>query len=377
MKKQMKEKFLFKDVFNEQLVRKMGANICKAYPEFDEEAFVSETFTEFTGLSLTERSQLIRKNLYKYLPKAYTLAIDIILSSFGEELIGDELSGFDGFYYMPFGNYISTYGFALEHYETSMNALYELTKRFTAEGAIRPFIRKYPEQTFKLLRRWVKDDNVHVRRLVSEGTRPKLPWASPLKEFQKDPSPVLDLLEKLKEDDELYVRRSVANSLNDIAKDHPDLVVKTLKSWSAIKNRKTQWIISHASRTLQKHGHPEVLKLLGYSTAVEIEINTFKLESDYVRMGEELGFSFEIQSKSKDAQKLMIDFVVYYMKANGKLASKVFKLTKKLLKAGEKVKVQKRISFKPISTRKYYTGAHAVQIQINGSLYDRLEFRLI
>lgn len=372
----MEEGFLFKDVFNADLVARMGQRIKAVWAQFDDESFNKSIVPKFSPLSLSERSQLICENLYTYLPQEYNKAIKILLSTFDQVVETSEMTGFEGFYFMPIARYVSTYGLEEKDYALSMKALIEITKRFTSEDAIRPYIRKYPKQTFEYLYRWLADENVHVRRLVSEGTRPRLPWSSVLREFIVDPSPVLDLLEELKEDPELYVRRSVANNLNDIAKDHPQLVVKTLKRWKLINNKGTQWIISHASRTLLKQGLPEALELLGYPTDVKISVDNLKLNKEICQMGDEIEFSFDITSQAQEEQNLMIDFVVHYMKANGKKAPKVFKLSKKKLPVNEKLSFKKKLSFKAISTRKYYSGLHEIEIQVNGKRYSKLEFQL-
>lgn len=373
----MEEGFLFKDVFNSELVARMGKRIKEEWSHFNEDSFHKSIVLKLEPLSLSERSSLICESLYQQLPKDYKKAIDILLSTFDKVVETSEMNGFEGFYFMPIAKYVSIYGLEKENFDVSMNALIEITKRFTSEDAIRPFIRKYPEQTFKNLYKWSSDENVHVRRLVSEGTRPRLPWSSVLREFIVDPKPVLDLLEELKQDPELYVRRSVANNLNDIAKDHPQLVVKTLKRWKEVNDRGTEWIISHASRTLLKQGLPEALELLGYPVDVEISLETLKLSKSECRMGDDIKFSFDIISKATGSQNLMVDFIVHYMKANGKRAPKVFKLSKKKLKANQKISFIKKLSFKAISTRKYYSGMHEIEIQVNGKCYGKVNFELI
>jgi len=372
----MEEGFLFKDVFNPDLVTHMGQRIKAVSSEFDEKSFYNNIVPKLTPLSLTERSSLICESLYSHLPKEYNKAIAILLKSFDEPVETTEMTGFEGFYFMPIAKYVSIYGLEKDDFDISMNALVEITKRFTSEDAIRPFIHNYPQQTFEYLYKWSADENVHIRRLVSEGTRPRLPWSSVLREFIDDPKPVLRLLEELKEDPELYVRRSVANNLNDIAKDHPQLVVETLKRWKNINNKGTLWIISHASRTLLKQGLPEALDLLGYPTDIQISVDNLILNKAECKMGDEIEFSFELISKASKEQNLMIDFVVHYMKANGKTAPKVFKLSKKILPAEGRFSFKKKLSFKAITTRKYYAGLHEIEIQVNGKRYNKLKFLL-
>lgn len=372
----MEEGFLFKDVFNADLVERMGARIKAVWSQFEDKSFSNDIISKLEPLSLSERSQLICDKLKIYLPENYNEAIELLLSTFDKVVETSEMTGFEGFYFMPIGKYVSTFGLEEHDFEISMKALIEITKRFTSEDAIRPFIRKYPKRTFEYLYQWSVDENVHVRRLVSEGTRSRLPWSSVLREFINDPKPVIKLLEGLKTDPELYVRRSVANNLNDIAKDHPQLVIKTLKRWKEIENKGTQWIISHASRTLLKQGIPEALELLGYPVDVKISLENLKVNKEVCKMGDEIEFSFELISKAGEEQNLMVDFIVHYMKANGKTAPKVFKLSKKKLPAKEKFNFKKKLSFKAISTRKYYEGLHEIEIQVNGKKYSKLNFQL-
>ncbi|MBL4624423.1 MAG: DNA alkylation repair protein [Flavobacteriales bacterium] len=369
----MPENFQLKNIFNKQLVTKIGTDIIVNYRQFEKDSFVTEVVKNLEPLSLSERANLIMDTLHNYLPESFPEAIKIIVNSFGKEIGSSGIEGYDSLLYMPYGNYISKYG--VDYFDLSMHAMYEITKRFTAEFPIRTFIEKYPKKTMDLLHKWVKDDNQHIRRLVSEGTRPRLPWASRLPEFQKNPKPVLELLEKLKEDPELYVRRSVANNLNDIAKDHPDLVVKTLKAWSKSKNKGTNWIIGHATRSLIKSGHTDALILLGYDPNVKVEFSNFIVDKS-VKTGEELKFSFDLISNESKPVNLMIDYIIHFVKANGKQAPKVFKLAKKKLEKGKALNLKKKQSFKPISTRVYYPGMHAVELQINGRSYGIREFEL-
>lgn len=226
----MTGKFQVRDVFNERVVDQLAADLKRAWPGFDANGFSRTINSRLKSFSFSERAALILDSLWEFLPKDYPHALKIILKSLPPELENREITNYDRFIIMPLNDYVAKYG--LEHYDLSMQALYELTKRFTAEGAIRAFILSEPKKTLAILSRWAEDKNCHVRRLASEGTRPRLPWTMQLKPFINDPRPVLTLLEKLKTDPELMVRRSVANNLNDIAKDNPDLVVATLKRWT-------------------------------------------------------------------------------------------------------------------------------------------------
>ena len=370
----MEQNFQVRDVFNENVVNQLAESLARAWRGFDARAFRESILSKLKLLTFGERSNLIRDTLWEHLPKDYPLALQIILKALPPQLPTCEVTGYDGFIILPQNEFVAKYG--LEYYDLSMQALYQMTKRFSAEGAIRPFLQKYPEQTLAILSDWAENENCHVRRLVSEGTRPRLPWTMQLKAFIKDPRPVLGLLEKLKTDPELMVCRSVANNLNDIAKDHPDLVVKTLKRWKKLNNDGTQWIIRHAARTLIKQGNKDVLMVLGFDSKIGITVSKIQLDKPVVRMGGDLTFSFEIKSKSKQAQNLVIDYIIHHVKASGKLAPKVFKLTKKMLNAGETLHLSKRHSFRAITTRKYYPGKHVLEIQVNGVKYGKVEFEL-
>ncbi|MBN2116890.1 MAG: DNA alkylation repair protein [Anaerolineales bacterium] len=370
----MEENFQVRNIFDEEAVDQLAQRLRKVWHEFDAHGFCRSIHPKLKTLTFSERNNLIRDTLWEYLPREYPHALRIILNALPPELPDCDISGFGNFIIMPQNDYVAKYG--LEHYDLSIQALYQMTKRFTAEGAIRPFLQKYPRKTLAILSEWAEDENCHVRRLVSEGTRPRLPWAMQLKQFIEDPGPVLDLLETLKTDRVLMVRRSVANNLNDIAKDHPDLVVKTLDRWKRIEDEGTQWLIRHAARTLVKQGNKGILTILGYSPKVDIHVSKIKLGKASLKMGEKLDFAFEVKSTSKQIQTLVIDYIVHHVKANGKRTPKVFKLADKTLEPGQAIKISKAHSFRPITTRRYYPGRHALEIQVNGTSYQKIDFEL-
>lgn len=370
----MDQNFQVRDVFNERVVKQLAADLALVWPDFDARGFSRAINSRLKDLSFSGRAMLIRDSLGEYLPKDFPRALEIVLKALPPEVVEDDLTGYDGFIVMPQNDFVAKYG--LDHYELSMRALYQMTKRFSAEGAIRAFLLKYPERTLAILSDWAEDENPHVRRPVSEGTRPRLPWTMQLKPFIKDPRPVLQVLEKLKTDPVLMVRRSVANNLNDIAKDNPDLVVKTLRRWRSIDDEGTQWLIRHAARTLVKQGNKEALTVLGFEPKIKIAVSKIRLDKATVKFGGEVTFSFEVGSQSKQAQNLVIDYVIHHVKANGKRAPKVFKLTQKRLEAGETILLSKRHSFRPISTRRYYAGEHQITIQINGMEQATEKFHL-
>lgn len=372
----MEQEFMLRDVINMTGVTNLAESISKNYNKFLKVNFIKEIEKDINKLNFGDRSKLISNKLKKYLPNDYKEAVSILIKSLNEELDNGQIMHFEGFIIMPLCLFVSTYGLSDENYDISINALYEMTKRFSSEFDIRPFLIKYPEKTQKILLEWTKDPNTHVRRLTSEGSRPRLPLGIRLPMYQKDPNPVIEILEELKEDPELYVRRSVANNLNDIAKDNPKIVTDTLKKWSEIKTDEMNWLIKHSLRTLIKQGNKEALELLGYDHKTDISVKNLSLDKKEVEIGNEFYFNFEVTSISQK-ENLMIDYVIHHMKANGKNKEKVFKLTKKIIPRGQTLKISKKHSFKPISTRKYYTGKHYLEIKINGKNYFMEEFHLV
>ena len=362
----MAEQFLLKDVFNERNITELARSLEKV-THFDDSGFIAACLDGFASLSFSERNLHIAHCLGKYLPDSYPEAVNALLRALGGELDVDDLEGMEGFIIMPQCAFTALYG--LDHFEESMKAQYELTKRFSAEFSIRYFILKYPLRTMLVLKKWAGDDNCHVRRLASEGCRPRLPMSIRLPLFIKDPAPCLEILELLKFDPVLYVRRSVANNLNDIAKDHPQLVTQLLTRWKS--EGVDEWLIRHALRTLFKQGNTAALSLFGYDPQAKIS-SRLTLHTLEVLFGEQLQFCLTVDSAEEQA--LMIDYRIYFVKANGSLKAKVFKLRK--LKLSGELTINKSHAIKPISTRKYYPGEHWLEILINGQPHDKVKFNL-
>ncbi len=352
----------FKHLINSKLVKKIAKRLFQVWPNFDYNSFV-QVSKKLKPLELKPRVQIIRDALFQHLPPNYITSLQILMKSLNES----DLKGFD---LWPYTEFIQTYG--LNEPTKSLEALSILTTKFTSEFAIRPFIIKYPQETFTKLLEWSHDPNVHIRRWTSEGTRPRLPWGIKLRGSIENPKNGLRLLNNLKFDEELYVRKSVANHLNDIAKDHPDLVIKTLKQW---RNqvplnhvKKLNWVQKQALRTLIKNGYKPALNLIGCGQKPKIKVGTLIINKRIFQINDILQFKFEIKSKTSRTQKLAIDYVVHFQKSNQKLSPKVFKIKVIDLKPNEIYKIQKNHSLKPVTTRRYYSGEHKIQIQINGEL---------
>lgn len=363
-----------KHFYGDRVIRSIGRDLARVHPTFDERAFVRAAMRGLEPLSLTERAAHISTEMQAHLPHDYEDAVRILLASLGSEHGSSQSFGMEPFRYLPHTLFVSRLG--LDSFELSMRALYELTKRFTAEAAIRPFLVRHPERTYERLREWATDPDVHVRRLVSEGTRPRLPWAMRLRAFQEDPRPVIALLELLKDDPERYVQRSVANNLNDIAKDHPDIAVEVCARWSKKAPPARAWIVKHSLRSLLKAGNRGALTLMGVAAAPKVEVRGVEAQPKRVKIGAKATIAFELLSRAKDVQDLLVDYAVYFVKANGKASAKVFKLRRVKLGPRQSTRLVARISFAELTTRKPYPGIHRVELRINGAPFPLTELDL-
>lgn len=360
----------FKHYFNADLLKRMATAFEKASPDFDKKAF-TQLFSVLKSLEMKPRVRKIRDELHRQLPQEYPQALKILLKAV-------DIGQLEGFALWPVMEFIQTYG--LEHTELSLNALKKLTPLFTAEWAVRPFLIRHPQETLAFLQECTLDKNEHVRRWASEGSRPRLPWGERLQAFVKDAKPTLPLLEALKWDPEIYVRKSVANHLNDIAKDHPELVIQVLGKWkkSAGLEHKTQidWIIRHALRTLIKQGHPKALKLIDVDHGAQVSLKDLKLTKKNLKLEERLEFSFELHSRSKKNQKLVVDYILHFVKANKKTAPKVFKLKTLELPGQGALQISKSHHLKKVTTRTYFSGLHELEIQVNGVVLKKIQWNL-
>ena len=373
----MSEKFSLKDeLFNPKKVHQIASEIKEVYTPFKQEAFEKEVTDKFSELELKERISHICAMFAKYLPNDYVEATNILLQALPQELDSSNSDDdFGEFIYAPYGDFVATFGCTEEHLDFSLQALREMTKRFSVEFSIRDFINQFPQQSFEMLMMCSLSANYHERRLASEGSRPKLPWAKKLTTDHHQP---LGILDNLYMDKTRYVTRSVANHLNDIAKFDAPLVIDTLKRWKK-SNRQNEkemgFILSHGLRTLVKEGNVEALALLGYNANPAIEVENFQVKSLKVKVGEALEFSFDIEAKKDEA--LMVDYVLYFQTKSGKLSPKVHKIKKLNLKKGELKKISKKHRFRVnMSTRKLYDGEHKLVLQINGQAFDEVVFDL-
>jgi 3-methyladenine DNA glycosylase AlkC len=354
-----------KNFFGPRVVRKIADMIRAAWPKFPAAKFIKDSLDDHDQLGLTGRGQQIADSLHRHLPADYPRAVEVLLESLRYKPAKLDGGAMAPFLFLPHVMFVAKYG--LEHFEESMRAQHELTQHFTAEFSIRPFIEKFPKETLARLKLWAKDPSEHVRRLVSEGTRPRLPWAPRLRAFQKDPRLVLELLELLKDDPALYVRRSVANNLNDIGKDHPDILVATARRWLKGATPERRWIVRHALRSAVKRAEKGALEVLGFGNGANVAIRNRKLLPKRAKIGGHIEMSFDIRNTTAAAQRVMADLRVFFVKANGSARPKVFKLNAFELAPGSVVSVRKKVSLANLTTRKHYPGIHRVEIVLNGA----------
>jgi len=356
----------FKNLYSNVLIAKIALQVNRQYKNFDQKGFKKSVLcADWESKELKDRMSHIAECLHEFLPKNYSWAIKILKSV---------TTHFDGLQAMVFPAYVELYGVNMvDEYETSISALEHFTQYSTAEFAVRPFIERYPKKMMAQMFRWASSENYHVRRLASEGCRPRLPWARALIEFKLDPTPIIKILKKLKNDESEYVRRSVANNLNDISKDHPAIVLELVRSWIG-KHSQTDRLLKHACRSLLKAGEPKALRLFGFKKPSHIVLEKFKLQKK-VTMGEKILFEFTLKAKHKKLGQLRLEYAIDFLKSNGKRSRKVFKISEINSKDVNR-KFSKQHSFKMITTRKYYRGKHGLSVIINGHELSQGEFVL-
>jgi len=352
-----------KDQFGPGVPRAIAAMICAVHADFPRDAFLRDVLAGYGPLSLTGRGFHIATALREHLPPDFPAAAQVLLASAGQPHEHRAKGGMAAFLYMPHLFFVARYG--LDHFEDSMRVQHALTQRFTAEYSIRAFLEKHPEATLARLRQWTADPSPHVRRLVSEGTRPRLPWAPRLRAFQQDPRPVIELLELLKDDPELYVRRSVANNLNDIGKDHPGLLTAVARRWLRGASDERRWIVRHGLRSALKRADAGALAALGYGGKAEVSARDARITPRRARIGRSVTISFTLANRSGKRQRVMADLVVHFAKKRG-TGAKTFKLKALELAPGASVVLSKKIGLAQLTTRRHYPGLHRVEALLNG-----------
>jgi 3-methyladenine DNA glycosylase AlkC len=362
-----------KDGLNKAAVERLAAAVNKTSSTLPTKAFVTAACRGLNKLELKDRVIHVADTLASCLPADIPTSLATLRQIPNHWDSGDQDDPLRGFVAWPLFMFVSRHG--LGHFEDSLETLRVMTHMFSAEFAVRPFIKQNPARSLQIMGEWVKDPDEHVRRLVSEGSRPRLPWGERLTVYDDDLAPILSLLEDLRDDTSEYVRRSVANHLNDIAKDQPEVVLDTAEQWMVDASPERVRLIRHALRTLVKNGSPRVWPLLGYTSNPQVEVN-LQLSKAKVAIGGSQEISVEVKSTCNTNQKLVVDFIVHHRKANGSLRPKVFKLREVELPANGSVEFTKKIPFRPITTRRYYPGFHRVEILACGEVVAGEDFEL-
>ncbi len=364
----------FKNEFSHPKARLIAEAVKRAHPEFSLPRFSKGLEAALEPLELKQRMHMIADRIEAGLPPHPPEMFSILVKTLATD--ENDKRGLRGFLVWPLTEIFARRG--LGHVPESMAALAEMTNRFTSEFAIRPFLREHPERTLKQLHAWCDHPDEHVRRLVSEGSRPLLPWGGNLPHLLEPPHPTLRLLEKLHRDPSDYVRLSVSNHLNDFSKHHPELVIETLTRWQKANpgDPRLTRLARHACRTLLKAGHPGALEFHGYSSAKSIELEAISLTESSVKLGGTLGYQLVIRNASKRSIKVMFDYAIHHRKANGALSPKVFKGRTRELAAGERWEITGRHPIRPVTTRVYHAGLHGFEPRLNGRAYPVSEFFL-
>lgn len=353
-----------RNIYNETFIYELLSEIKKEYSSFDSEKCNSLILQKDWGqLALKERMRRITTSLHRTLPKEYKTALEILYK------VAPKFTGLKG---IIFPDYVELYG--LEEWDESMKALAFFTPFSTSEFAVRSFLIKDKELMLTQMLKWSVHPDEHVRRLASEGSRPRLPWGQSVPSIKANPEQTLPILNNLKEDDSLYVRKSVANHLNDISYTHPDLVLKIANDWYG-KHKHTDWIIKHACRTLLKKGNPDALLLFGYKDDKSVELNHFTLDKNHISIGDSIQFSFTVTTKNE--MPIRVEFAIDYVKSKGQRTKKVFMISKLKMNSNETRSFIKKQSFKDFTTRKHYKGTHTVSIILNGIAKASIDFEVV
>ena len=359
-----------KNLLHPALVKTMADHIAVHSAGFDKARFVDLATHDMPQLELMQRAIRIRDALAASLPDDFEQAATILSASLPQS----GRSGMTGWALLPVSQFVAQKG--LGHFDLSLALLKQLTPHFTAEFGIRPFIHAEQDRALATIGTWTTDSNHHVRRLASEGTRPRLPWAIRLPALMRDPQPILPILTALLDDPEDYVRRSVANSLNDIAKDHPDLVAAFVGEHIETASPERRQLLRRASRTLLKKGHTAALSNFGFAPLSGIGA-TVEIKTPQVDFGNALAFTLTITNEGSAPQQVMIDYAIHHRKANGSLAPKIFKWKSLVLAPGETATMARQHAIRAITTRQYYPGGHRLEILVNGAVLAGGDFQLV
>jgi 3-methyladenine DNA glycosylase AlkC len=359
------ENTALKEIFNERRFRDMALDVKAVYPPFDTRRFLKISLAGLDDLTLMQRLRRMTQALHATLPADYRQALEVLRAL--------ALRIENGFATLVLPDYVGQYG--QDDFDVSMDALKFFTAFGSSEFAVREFLRKDLKRALAIMKVWSRDDSDAVRRLASEGSRPRLPWSFRLDAILADPSLTAPILENLRSDASLYVRKSVANHLNDVTKSHPEWVLDRLATWP-IENAHTAWIAKRALRSLIKAGNGRALAVIGAGGVPDVKVSKFAVTPRQVTLGERVTLSFDLASKCPESQRLVIDYRMHYVKKSGVTAAKVFKLKELTLDGGQKVAIERTQNIRDFTTRVHYAGRHDVEILVNGVCLAKGHFDL-
>jgi 3-methyladenine DNA glycosylase AlkC len=363
---------LLKNMYSPGFFEKLCPVLESHIPKFNSMEFIIRVYNnQWPDLELKGRIRHITHSLHPFFPADFKDASPLIAKLSRALNVSSHSTGSFPYIFLP--DYVEVYGTA--HPELSLDCLGEVTKLVSAEFAVRPFLTRYPEMTFQKLFEWSSHPDANVRRLASEGCRPRLPWASSIPELKKNPARILEILENLKNDPSEFVRKSVANNLNDIGKDHPQLLMEVCRKWTT-KDPYTRWILRHACRTLLKKGNREALVFHGFNPEGKGKVNSLELREKKIRVGDKLAFDFEFNSLENKLAAYRLEYAIAYPTSTGKTSVRIFKIAEKKLKRGIPLKIHRQQSFRDMTTRKHHKGKHLLTILANGKKMAAAEFQV-
>lgn len=361
-----------KQFINAEAVGFLADKLSEQFTDFDKQRFRSQILAELDALSLTQRVNLLADVMAEQLPADFRKVAPGLHQLAANWPVTDNNSGWQQYATWPLITYAGRAG--LNKPDLALPVLADLTPLFTAEFAIRPYLEQHFERTFRQMLDWADHENPHLRRLASEGLRPRLPWGIRLKHIPTEKA--LILLDKLKDDDSVYVQKSVANHLNDLSKTHPQLILDVCQSWQVSATPARQWIIRRALRTLQKQADPSALRILGYSQDLPLAVD-FELTETACCIGESVTMQLSLQNPSAQPQSLLIDYELWLMRGNGRPSAKVFFWNRINLTGQQQIVLIKQQAMQQLSTRKLYPGEHKICLRINGQPQATRIFQLM
>lgn len=355
-----------KDSVDASVVGELARRFAAVDPSFDAATFTERAAVQLDGLELKARVDLIATELWRALgdrDPADGLSVVVAVAR-------DELP-VEGWAAWPLAAVVELFGPSRP--TAALDAMEHVTQRMSCEFAVRPFLRDHYDDTYARLLTFTEHPDERVRRLPSEGTRPRLPWAMKVQRLLDDPLPGVALLHRLRHDPSETVRRSVSNHLNDVSRAHPELVVDTLSDWMD-EPETDRRMVTHALRTLVKNGHPGALAVLGMTTDASVSVERFEVSPAVVEMDTHLVLAAELVSTAAQPQRLVVDFVIHHVTASGATSPKVFKWANIDLAPGDGCTLSKRRLIRQASTRTYRAGTHRVELQVAGRILASTSF---